>query len=139
MNLDPEDEKKNYAKVIINKPILNSIMMVKNKMDELKSFRAVDERFAELWDPSIQSPRQKCPYDIMNIMDDDMIPQLEVNIFLNNIFFFFHLLSNSFYILKFIKENIVHPNVKPPNLLENFACACADNCQVHNYRLNFRF
>ncbi|GBB90121.1 hypothetical protein RclHR1_00170025 [Rhizophagus clarus] len=106
MNLDPEDEKKNCAKVIINKPILNSTMLVKNQLDELKSLRAVDERFAELWDPSIQTPKQKCPYDIMNIMDDDMIPQLE-----------------------FIKENIVHPNVKPPNLLENFACACADNCQ----------
>ncbi|PKY21562.1 SET domain-containing protein [Rhizophagus irregularis] len=106
MNLDPEDEKKNCVEVIINKPILNSTMIVKNKLDELKSFRAVDERFAELWDPSIQPPKLKCPYDIMNIMDDDMIPQLE-----------------------FIKENIVHPNVKPPNLLENFACACADNCQ----------
>lgn len=82
MNLDPEDEKKNCVEVIINKPILNSTMIVKNKLDELKSFRAVDERFAELWDPSIQPPKLKCPYDIMNIMDDDMIPLLEVNMFL---------------------------------------------------------
>src|SRR5205814_10184778 len=99
MNLDPEDEKKNLAKVIINKPILNSIMMVKNKMNELQFSKAVDERFSELWIPNLQPPKSKCPYDIMNIMDDDEIPQLEVNIFLIFYFFFiFIVIVNLFYI-----------------------------------------
>jgi len=83
MDLDPEDDKKKHKKMLINKPILNSMMIVKNKLSSLQFIKVVDERFAELWDPNIQSPKLKCPYDIMNIMDDDVIPQLEVNIFFN--------------------------------------------------------
>src|SRR3954471_4984478 len=98
MNLDPEDEKKNCAKVIINKPILNSIMIVKNKLNKLQLSKVVDERFAELWNPNLQPPKSKCPYDIMNIMDDDVIPQLEVRIFLMPQFFF----SCYYYLIHFI-------------------------------------
>ncbi|CAG8588162.1 7091_t:CDS:10 [Funneliformis mosseae] len=105
MDLDPE-KKNNNIKMMVNKPIFNSMMSMKNKLKGLNSSKEVDKRFEELWNPYLQSPRSKCPYDIMNIMDDDKIPQLE-----------------------FIKDNIIHPNVKGPNLLENFACACADNCQ----------
>jgi len=62
----------------IEKPIKEYGEKILKKLNELESILLFDKRFAELWDKNVMPPRMLRPYSVVNDIDKDDIPYLEV-------------------------------------------------------------